>query len=83
MEQSDLFEAERRATQAKGILESPIWIEAWQVIEQQLYEGFCDTPTHDTESLTHIRLTKSIMDSVKAHIEQHMITGQTMRLAFE
>ncbi len=81
--QNDLFESERRAEEARVLLEHPLFIQAWEDIEGQCYEAFCTTPTHDTESLAHIRLTKSIIDNVKAHISQYMITGQNMRLSFE
>lgn len=82
IDQADLFEAERRAEQAKVLLEHPLLIEAWKTIDEQLYEAFCDTSTSDKNSLVHIRLTKSILDGVKRHIENYIVSGEVTKMTF-
>ena len=65
-----------RGTQARAILDNPLWAEAWQGFEDRLLKEWRDAPASDTEGREVLWLMLKMSERVQGHIKGILETGQ-------
>ena len=65
-----------RATQARQIVEDPIFREAADGLKSQLMEQWEQSPARDTEGRERLWLAVSLLGKLEAHLLQVMQTGK-------
>lgn len=72
-----------RANQAKAIIESELYVEAYNAIREQYLAAWADSPVRDSEGREEIwRLLKSL-EKVHAYFTDVITTGKLARLQIE
>ena len=66
----------RRGEQAIAVIESPIFIEAFDVIEKELTQKWQDSPTKDSELREKIWMSLKLLERVKLQMVSVATTGQ-------
>lgn len=70
------LEQERvRGEQAKQIIDSPLWSEAWEAYEKAVIAKWRNSPEIGTEARESLWLSLRIAEKAKRHIESVMATG--------
>lgn len=65
-----------RGEQARQIIESPIWKEAWDEFEQSVLKKWRNEPNIETAGREALWLSLRIADKARKNIERVMQTGQ-------
>ena len=66
----------RRGEQAVAVIESPIFIEAFDAIEKELTQAWQDSPARDSEAREKIWLSLKLLNRVKLQMVSVATTGQ-------
>ena len=66
----------RRGEQAIAVIKSPIFIEAFDVIEKELTQAWQDSPARDSEGREKIWLSLKLLNRVKLQMVSVATTGQ-------
>lgn len=82
-DEGDVIKARNRAELAEKLLSNPIFKEAFDFIDKQVYNAFCTIPTNNVDALMHVRLTKSVADNLKEYIQSVITTGKQTELTFK
>lgn len=69
-------EAILRGEKAKAILESPIWIECWEIYEQRLMAEFANCKSDDVSRLQQIKMLHHAGKAARAHLEAVLTDGK-------
>jgi len=80
---ADVALAKSRADLAERLLNNPIFKEAFDFLDKQVYTAFCTIPTNNIDALMHVRLTKSVIDNLKEYIQSVIVTGKQTELTFK
>jgi hypothetical protein len=67
-----MSDAERQATQAEAILANPVWQQAWDTLERELWGLFQDMPPEHVEGLKGIALRRWALVTIRAELERVM-----------
>ena len=81
--EDDVRASERRSELARNILENPIYVNAWNLIQERIYEAFCECPTSNKELLIELRLTQSILKNLKQDFENVLKQGAIDKMTFD
>lgn len=65
----------RRGDQAIAVIESPIFIEAFDVVEKELTQKWQDSRTEDTEAREKIWISIKMLERVKLQLVSVATTG--------
>lgn len=65
-------ETERRAAQAKAILDNPIWQQSWDALERELWGAFQDMPPDHVAGLQGIAMRRWALAMIRAELERVM-----------
>lgn len=69
-------EALLRGETARAILESPLWLEAWEIYEQRLMVEFGNCKSDDVSRLQQIKMLHHAGKAAKAHLEAILADGR-------
>ena len=72
---SDELDA-RRGEEARQLLEHPLLVEAFELIEQEHIERWKNSPARDEEGRQSIWLSLKNLHKVRGHLEHVMATGK-------
>lgn len=72
----DQREALRRGEKARAILESPLWLEAWEIYEQRLMLDFQNCKSDDVSRLQQIKMLHLAGKAAKSHLEAILSDGK-------
>ena len=75
-DEHERIEEVRRGTQARAILDNPLWIEAWTELEGRLLKEWREAPAEDVEGREVLWLMLKIAERVQGHIKTVLETGQ-------
>ena len=65
-----------RGQQARQILESPLWTDAWEKLNNQIRQEWRNSPARDVEGREALWLMTCVADKVRRNIEQVLRTGE-------
>lgn len=66
----------RRGNQAKQLLEHPLLIEAFSLIESEIIDAWKTSPQRDAEGREKLHLTLCLLEKLKAQIAEVVTTGK-------
>jgi hypothetical protein len=69
-------EARLRGEKAQAILESPLWLECWNLYEQRLMQEFQNCKTDDVSRMQQIKMLHLAGKAAKSHLEAVMVDGK-------
>ncbi len=72
-------EQARRGDEAQRLLENPLLVEAFEVIERQCIEEIKKCPVRDAEGLAKLHLMLLLNQRLRAQIEAVVATGKIAR----
>jgi len=67
---TDDSEAQRRAAQARAIVENPVWRESWDLLDQELWGLFQSCPPENGEALRAVALRRWALGTIRAELER-------------
>lgn len=73
---SEIDQRITRARRASEVLENPLYVEAWQAVESEIYKRWKDSPVGDVEGQHELRLMHHVLQSVKAQFDSIVRDGQ-------
>lgn len=83
-EQSKTLEQERiRGNQAQQVIESPLYREAWQKLEETLQQLRMKVPIADQTAHTRLILMEQLAGQLREFLEQTMQTGKLATLQMQ
>jgi hypothetical protein len=65
-----------RGEKAQAILESPLWLECWDLYEQRLMQEFQNCRTDDVSRMQQIKMLHLAGKAAKSHLEAVMADGK-------
>ena len=74
--ESKLLDDRHQGERAKAILEDEIFRGAFDSLRERCWAQFRSIPEDDTDGMTKIRYTLSVIDSVEKDVTHHMNTGK-------
>jgi hypothetical protein len=69
-------EARLRGEKAQAILESPLWLECWDLYEQRLMQEFQNCRTDDVSRMQQIKMLLLAGKAAKSHLEAILKDGE-------
>lgn len=72
----NLEDKHRRGEEAKAILESPLFVEAFEAIEREVIEEIKKCPVRDAEGLSKLHLMLGLNSRLRLHFESLVQTGK-------
>ena len=75
-DEHERIEEMRRGTQARAIIDNPLWAEAWDTMETRILEEWRDAPAEDVEGREVLWLMLKIAERVQGHMQSVLETGQ-------
>lgn len=75
-DEHERIEEMRRGTQARAIMDNPLWHEAWENLEQTILNAWRESPTRDEEGREALWVMLKVAERVKGHIKTVLETGQ-------
>jgi len=79
----DTEKIKKRAEDARMLIEHPLFNEAFEGVERQLYEAWRDLPSGETEQAERLRLMSKNLGMVRRYLEDIMAEGDHAKLAEE
>lgn len=79
MNNEALNKENERGQRAKELLENPLLVEAFEVIEQEIQKAWEDSPARDAEGREKLYQMLMISRKVKRHVESVVHTGEMAR----
>jgi hypothetical protein len=70
-----LAEEIQRGIDAQRLIEEPLLIEAFEKIEQEVFEAWRTSPVRDQEAREKLYLTQAMLTKLKLHLQSVMETG--------
>lgn len=80
-EEMQLIKETERAAKARAVLDAELFKEAVALIEQDTLEKWKTCPVRDVEGQTALRLKWQIIQEVKRHLADVMMTGKMAAIA--
>jgi ribosomal protein S15P/S13E len=65
-----------RGEKAQAILESPLWMECWDIYEQRLMQEFQSCKTDDVSRMQQIKMLLLAGKAAKSHLEAILKDGE-------
>lgn len=72
-----------RGEEARSILESPIFIEAFESAEKDIVSQWMGSPARDSEGREKLWVYLAMLRKVRAHMERAIETGDMARIEIE
>lgn len=79
----DLEQNLARGVRANEVLENEIYIEAFELIKQEIYTTWQQSPARDAEARETLYLMLKLMDKLKATMQSVMETGKLASLEMD
>jgi len=66
----------RRGDEARRIIESPVWLQVWQQMEEAIVSGWKEAPMRDAEGMAELKRMHKTLTSLKANFESALASGK-------
>jgi hypothetical protein len=80
---TDLEEEIRRSEEAAGILNHPIFKEAFDTLDAELRDAWISSPSKDVDGRESLWLCLKLLGKVRAHMTSLIETGQMAQVQLE
>lgn len=82
-EESKLRTESLRGQRAAELMEDPLMVEAFTILQERFQTEWVNSPARDTEGRERLWLMQKLLTNLKGHIEEIMRTGQMASIQLE
>ena len=73
---TDLDQREHRAVRAQEVINNPLYVEAWNAVEQEIHKRWAQSPISDIEGQNQLRLMLHLLISLKENFDSVIQDGK-------
>lgn len=76
MTDDKLREQKQRGDRAKSILESDLFVEAFEEIKKEIFDAWCNSQPSETDKRERAHVAVCMLDRIKSRFEQWIANGK-------